>query len=117
MTKYFLNEARNQDECAHGVSSCQSAKTMLHIFLSRMIASVLKYYDKKKFYVCTCMLSCSKMNIMINIHIGRGVRSTIPRQRGHFLLVYSGQIISKKEGERRERKNPSGYRYFYRDLW
>lgn len=87
------------------------------MFLSRMIASVLKYYDKKKFYVCTCMLSCSKMNIMINIHIGRGVRSTIPRQRGDFLLVYSGQIISKKEGERRERKKSSGYRYFYRDLW
>nr|XP_034311344.1 uncharacterized protein LOC105333816 isoform X4 [Crassostrea gigas] len=47
---------------------------------------------------------------------GRGVRSTIPRQRGDFLLVYSGQIISKKEGERRERKKSSGYRYFYRDL-
>lgn len=56
MTEYFLNEARNQDECAHGVSSCQSAKTMLHMFLSRMIASVLKYHDDKKnsMYVHVC---------------------------------------------------------------
>lgn len=44
-----------------------------------MIVSVFKYYDKKNFYVCICMLSCSKMNIMINIYIGRGVRSIIFR--------------------------------------
>ncbi|XP_062599196.1 N-lysine methyltransferase KMT5A-like isoform X1 [Saccostrea cucullata] len=47
---------------------------------------------------------------------GRGIRTTVSRQRGDFLLVYAGQLLSKKEGERREKKKSSGYRYFYRDL-
>lgn len=87
-----------------GFSCCQSSKTMLHMFLLCMHASILKYHDEN-LYVCACMLSCSKQNIIINIHIGKGVVCTIPRQKVYFLLAYSGHFFLFKMRARKEREN------------
>lgn len=46
--------------------------------------------------------------------VGRGVVSTVPREKGDFLLVYKGDNISEAEGERREKADGgSGYRFFF----
>lgn len=45
--------------------------------------------------------------------IGRGVRTTIKRSRGDFLLTYHGELVTEAEGERREEVVPSVFRYFF----
>lgn len=107
----IFNKARNQDDCANGVSSCQSAKIMSHMFLLCMNASILKYPDNK-FYVCTCMFSCSKTNVTINIHIEGGVESTFPRQRGYCLLLYSGHILSRMRASKEKENNHQDTNFF-----
>lgn len=49
--------------------------------------------------------------------LGRGVVSTVARERGDFLLFYVGDIITNEEGEKREEVEPSGYRFFFKDKW
>ncbi|KAL5009320.1 hypothetical protein ScPMuIL_014901 [Solemya velum] len=44
---------------------------------------------------------------------GRGVRTTIRRSRGDFLMIYPGKLITEAEGEKREEKDPSVFRYFF----
>ncbi|XP_060601118.1 N-lysine methyltransferase KMT5A-like [Ruditapes philippinarum] len=46
---------------------------------------------------------------------GRGIITTIYRRKGDFLLHYAGEVISGKEGERREKLGSSGFRFFYRN--
>ncbi|XP_060604655.1 N-lysine methyltransferase KMT5A-A-like [Ruditapes philippinarum] len=53
---------------------------------------------------------------------GRGVITTTAREKGEFLLVYRGEVVTKEEGERREEKDGgTGYRLFYKasgkQLW
>ncbi|XP_060554954.1 zinc finger protein 862-like [Ruditapes philippinarum] len=49
-------------------------------------------------------------------HYGRGVKTTIERFKGDFLLHYKGETISAAEGEQREGRNSTGYRFFYSDM-
>lgn len=42
---------------------------------------------------------------------GRGVRTTVRRNAGDFLLVYTGKVITTKEGENLEEGFSSGYRF------
>ncbi|XP_033747262.1 N-lysine methyltransferase KMT5A-like [Pecten maximus] len=44
---------------------------------------------------------------------GRGVKTLYKRRQGDFLLQYIGPLVSKEEGERRETKESSGYRFFF----
>ncbi|XP_052793845.1 uncharacterized protein LOC128227385 [Mya arenaria] len=44
---------------------------------------------------------------------GRGIKTLIGRDRGEFLLHYTGEKISGDEGERRERRKSTGYRFFF----
>lgn len=55
-------------------------------------------------------------NISLFENKGRGVRTTVRRNAGDFLLTYTGKVITKKEGENLEEGFSSGYRFFYRDL-
>jgi len=41
----------------------------------------------------------------------------VKRERGEFLLSYSGDRISSKEGEKREETCSTGYRFFFRNFW
>ena len=34
-------------------------------------------------------------------------------EKGQFLLQYSGELISKEEGEKREDLDSSGFRFFF----
>ena len=45
--------------------------------------------------------------------IGRGVRTKIKRSKGDFLMIYPGELISEIEGEEREEREPSNYRFFF----
>jgi hypothetical protein len=45
--------------------------------------------------------------------IGLGVRTTINRTKGDFLMIYSGELITEREGEEREEREPSVFRYFF----
>ncbi|XP_078322180.1 uncharacterized protein LOC144621977 isoform X1 [Crassostrea virginica] len=47
---------------------------------------------------------------------GRGIRTSFHRRNGDFLLHYAGEVISADEGERREIRHPSVFRYFFRNL-
>uniref|UniRef100_A0A8W8MGQ9 Uncharacterized protein n=1 Tax=Magallana gigas TaxID=29159 RepID=A0A8W8MGQ9_MAGGI len=42
---------------------------------------------------------------------GRGVRTIVRRNAGDFLLVYTGKVITTKEGENLEEGFSSGYRF------
>ncbi|KAL5021120.1 hypothetical protein ScPMuIL_000275 [Solemya velum] len=44
---------------------------------------------------------------------GRGVRTTIRRSKGDFLMIYPGELITEAEGEKRKEKDPSVFRYFF----
>ncbi len=44
---------------------------------------------------------------------GRGVVATAPFRRGSFLLEYKGELISHKEGIKREMANDQGSYLFY----
>ncbi|XP_052788833.1 N-lysine methyltransferase KMT5A-like [Mya arenaria] len=44
---------------------------------------------------------------------GRGIKTLIGRDRGELLLHYTGEKISGDEGERRERRKSTGYRFFF----
>ncbi|XP_053403286.1 N-lysine methyltransferase KMT5A-like [Mercenaria mercenaria] len=44
---------------------------------------------------------------------GRGVKTTVHRHKGDFLLVYCGEIVSGEEGEKREALKSTGFRFFY----
>ncbi|XP_060598400.1 uncharacterized protein LOC132752133 isoform X2 [Ruditapes philippinarum] len=44
---------------------------------------------------------------------GRGVRTTVTRRKGDFLMIYPGELLTEEEGEEREVKKPSVYRYFF----
>ncbi|XP_065930804.1 uncharacterized protein [Magallana gigas] len=48
--------------------------------------------------------------------IGRGVRTNVRRNAGDFLLVYTGKVITKKEGENLEEGFSSGYRFFFTEI-
>ena len=43
---------------------------------------------------------------------GRGVFAAQEFRKGEFLMVYDGEVISAKEGERREAVEETGYRFF-----
>ncbi|XP_046570226.1 N-lysine methyltransferase KMT5A-like, partial [Haliotis rubra] len=45
---------------------------------------------------------------------GRGVVTDTPRQKGDFLLIYDGEKVTGKEGEEREKKSASCFRYFFK---
>lgn len=44
---------------------------------------------------------------------GRGVFALRDILQGQFLAHYCGQLVSEKEGERREAVAQTGYRYFF----
>ena len=48
---------------------------------------------------------------------GRGIVTVEERWLGDFLVIYKGETISAKEGERREEDGGSDYRFFFKDLW
>lgn len=50
---------------------------------------------------------------MVCCFTGRGIVTNIKREKGDFLLVYKGEIITAEEGERREESNSTGYRFFF----
>lgn len=45
---------------------------------------------------------------------GLGLFTSQPFQKGSFLVTYPGELITAKEGELREAKGESGFRYFFR---
>lgn len=55
-------------------------------------------------------------NISLFENKGRGVRTTVRRNAGDFLLVYTGKVITKKEGENLEEGFSSGYRFFFTEI-
>lgn len=57
---------------------------------------------------------CTLFKKYYNILIGRGVRTTINRAQGDFLLIYSGDLISGEEGRKKEEQDDSVFRYFFR---
>ncbi|XP_070568060.1 uncharacterized protein [Ptychodera flava] len=44
---------------------------------------------------------------------GWGVFASKPFEKGSFLLIYPGELISEEEGEKREEEIPSVFRYFF----
>ena len=48
-----------------------------------------------------------------SVLIGCGVRTTVDRFRGDFLLEYVGELITGEEGEWREDQEPSNFRFFF----
>ena len=60
----------------------------------------------------------TNLRVCFIYHVGKGVFTTRPFNKGHFLLCYKGEIITGREGERREQAYPdeSGiFLYFYKD--
>ncbi|XP_065930951.1 uncharacterized protein [Magallana gigas] len=55
-------------------------------------------------------------NISLFENKGRGVRTNVRRNAGDFLLVYTGKVITKKEGENLEEGFSSGYRFFFTEI-
>ena len=45
--------------------------------------------------------------------VGRGIVTVKERRNGEFLLVYDGDLISRKEGGDREDNQESIFRYFF----
>ncbi|WAR10617.1 KMT5A-like protein [Mya arenaria] len=45
--------------------------------------------------------------------LGRGIKTTVDRKNGDFLLHYTGELITGEEGDRREAKNSTGFRFFF----
>ncbi|XP_052814090.1 N-lysine methyltransferase KMT5A-B-like [Mya arenaria] len=44
---------------------------------------------------------------------GRGIKTIVDRKNGDFLLHYTGELITGEEGDRREAKNSTGFRFFF----
>lgn len=51
--------------------------------------------------------------VLLDTNVGRGVRTSVNRRKGDFLMIYPGELITESEGENRVEKKPSVFRYFF----
>ena len=63
---------------------------------------------------CNAKTSAANTLILICILPGRGVFAKQVFEKGAFLLTYHGELISGKEGNKREEETSSVFRYFFR---
>ncbi|KAH3807282.1 hypothetical protein DPMN_135617 [Dreissena polymorpha] len=71
---------------------------------------------KQENVAADCIDSGEDLKDFVIEHIppkGLGVRTTINRTKGDFLMIYPGELITEREGEEREEREPSVFRYFF----
>jgi SET domain-containing protein len=55
------------------------------------------------------------------MYAGRGVFATESIARGQFVVQYAGELITAREGNKREKQSESSYRFFFqhkeRKMW
>ena len=63
------------------------------------------------------MLIASSAILLLNskyiVVVGRGVFTAMPLKEGDFIAQYAGEVISSRDGNAREKSNPSCFRYFF----
>ena len=81
-----------------------------------MLFILKKYVLYMNVYITVVLVFGEKFPVKILvlfIFTGLGVRTSIKRNKGDFLLFYHGELITEQEGERREARADSTFRYFF----